>query len=135
MIPGLRKHTRGEWTVRLSKEDHYFPETATEAEANQWYDGLVARWLAGGRKPLGTPRARKAGVLTVRTLVERYRAHVEVYYVKERERGRKELTSFGRRTMIAVTALDRLYGDLPVDQFTRVEFKTVRGVWEQGVNR
>lgn len=135
MIPGLRKHSRGQWTVELSKEHHYFPKTATEAEARQWYDGLVARWLAGGRKPLGTPRARKTGVLTVRTLTERYLDHARVYYLKERGRGRKEATSSLRRVKLAIEALVRLYGDTAAEDFTRAEFKTVRGVWETSVNR
>lgn len=134
MIPGLRRHTRGGWTVRLSGEDHYFPEAATEAEARRWYDGMVARWLAGGRKPLGTPRGRKDGVLTVRGLVERYREHADIYYLKERERGRRERTSAWRRAVGAAERLERTFGDMAAADFTRAEFKAVRNTWTAGTN-
>jgi integrase len=124
-IPILRRHTLGQGVVSLSSQDHYCgrwgdsdePSVACRAS----YDELIARWLAGGRKPL---RRAVVGGLLVRDLAERYEGHCRVYYRKA-----KKLTAAGRRAIRAMGVLGRLYGSKLLAEFDRQDFVLVRNHW------
>lgn len=82
--PRLRRHVRGSAFVRLSDRDHYLgpwpdpagpPPPAVQAK----YHELVARWVAGGRKPLARA-GETAGPVLVKDLIARFVEHLRADY-------------------------------------------------------
>jgi integrase len=127
-IPRLRPHRTGGSVVSLAGEDHYCGPYGS-AEAATRYDELVARWLAGGRRPLGPMprRRRRRGEATISDLVAGYREHAATYYRKAAEGGGTRPTS--RYVRVALDDLDRLAGGAAVLAFTRDDLLALRGYW------
>jgi integrase len=126
-IPSLRLHkSSGLAVVTLNGRDHYLgPHDAPDVQDR--YNALVARWIAGGRRPLGETDATQPDgtpALTVEQMAGRYLAHVETAY---RKRGK--LTTYGVRVKRVLAALVRMYGPLPAAKFGRKEFASLRNLW------
>lgn len=82
--PRLRRHVRGHGTVRLSRQDHYLgpwpdPTSPAPPAVQAKYHELVARWVAGGRKPLARAGEKDRPVL-VNDLVARFVEHLRADY-------------------------------------------------------
>ena len=83
---------RGRGVVRLNGHDHYccrsgeWPADQKEppAAARAEYDALIARWLAGGRKPLHQPAVvapvEEKPKVSVAEVLLAYLEHAQVYY-------------------------------------------------------
>ncbi len=109
----LHKAT-GQAVVRLNGRDHYLGKFGTE-ESRQKYDGLIAEWLANGRK-LAEPESR----LLVGQLIERFLSYAQTYYKKRH--GSSGYTN-ARDSMKPVFSL---YSHLPADLFGVMQLKAVR---------
>jgi integrase len=112
-IPKLRPRKGGGSVVTLNGRDHYCGPWGSAA-ARAKYDGLIRRWLDGGRRPLPTPR-RPASGPTVADVCRRFRAYAAGYY--------------GPNAKVmnpAVDGVERRAGTLPAADFGPAELRAVR---------
>jgi len=108
----------GQAVVCLSGRDHYLGKHGSR-ESHRLYERLIAEWLAnGGRHGRD---GHQAGDLIVNQLLAAYWRWAENYYVKN-GRSSRELQG----VEYAIKPLVKLYGTLPVNQFSPSKLKTVR---------
>jgi integrase len=124
---------RGRGVVRLNGHDHYCcrsgewpadqkePPAAIRAE----YDALIARWLAGGRKPLHQPAVvtpvEKPKVSVAEVLLA-YLEHAQVYYRRPDGSPTPEV----KEIRLSLRPLRELFGLSPAEDFGPVALDTLR---------
>ena len=119
-IPALCLHRpSGQGYVKLSGRCFYCGPFGTPASRAE-YDRVVAVWLAAGRR-VGTAKAPSD--MTVSELAERYWTFAEGYYRKN-----GQPTSEMHCLRSALRPLRKLYGSLPINDFTPAMLKAVREV-------
>jgi integrase len=118
-VPTLRHHrASGRAVVTLSGRDHYCGAWGTP-EAETVYRGLVAEWLARGRRP-----APAAGEYRVRDLAREYGEHCLGRY---RKRGRP--TRFATQVGAVMRDLVAMYGDVPAADLGPLRLRALRHRW------
>lgn len=118
-VPGRRLHkASGLAVVTLNGHDHYLGDYADPASKRK-YDEMIARWLAGGRRPLHRPRGD--GWPTVGEVAAAYVEWARAYYLK-----RGEVTRYGLRVVLAMTRLAGVYGSVSAADFGGRELETFR---------
>ncbi len=126
-VPKYRYH-RGskQAVVTLNGREFYLGPHGTKASRIE-YDRLISEWLVQGRHSLVDCVDR----LTIAEAINRYRAHVEHYYVKN-----GKPTSEQTCIRLAVAYARQLYGNTPADEFSPIAFKAVRQqMLEAGLSR
>jgi len=96
--------------VNLSGRRFYLGKAGTDG-IEEAYNRLLARWKAGGRRPLVD-----ASDVTVTEVSARFLAHAEVYY------SRRELKNWPP----VLRAVKRLFGGTPAGQFDALALRAVR---------
>lgn len=136
-VPKLTRHKhRSLGVVRLSGQDHYpgpwpDPDGPPPAETEAEYGRLIARWLAGGRRPLRGPSVRDlppADGLTVLDLGLAYLAHARTYY--RRKDG--SATSEAQNVTYPVRALFHAHAALAACDFRPAHLKAARDLIVSG---
>jgi len=116
--PSYRQHkASGQAMVTLNGRDFYLGQYDTKASRSE-YDRLIGEWLANGRQP---PIADEISSITVVELINAYRKHARIYYVKN-GRPTKEQANI----LLAMKPLKRLYGRTPAVEFGPLALKAVR---------
>jgi len=116
--PSYRQHkASGQAMVTLGGRDFYLGQYDTKASRSE-YDWLIGEWLANGRQ---LPIADEISSITVVELINAYRKHIRVYYVKNGRPSREQAN-----ILLAMKPLKRLYGRTPAVEFGPLALKTVR---------
>jgi len=127
-VPKYCRHSSGQARVCINGKFYYLGKFGS-AESNRKYERLIAQYLATGH--VGGDND-----LTVTELISRYWQHVKGYYRKA-----GEPTSEVERMKVALRYLRRLYGTVPVSDFTPLDLKAVRqsfidsGICRSSVNK
>ena len=112
--PKYSLHTAtGQAKVRIDGKDHYLGPYGSE-ESKKLYDELIARWLCAGRKPDSVN-------VTLNRLSVLYIEFAESYYRKD-----GKVTSEVASIRSALKMLIKLFGRLPVNDFSPIKLKKVR---------
>jgi integrase len=125
--PSLRRHRpSGLAVVTLDGKDHYLgPWPAGEkrppSPTQVAYDRLVAEWLANGRH-LPAAAAEEEALLSVNELILAFWRHAEQHYRHEDGTPTSELADY----RLSLRPLRKLYGTLPVAEFSPLKLKAVR---------
>lgn len=109
-IPQPTRHTKGQAVVRLNGQDIYLGEHGSAA-AKAKYEGIVAEWLANGRR---LPQAKRS----VNEIVLAYVQHGKEYYAASPMEIEK--------IRIALRPLKELFGRTPAHAFGPLKLKAVR---------
>ncbi|HEX4145890.1 MAG TPA: site-specific integrase [Pirellulales bacterium] len=116
-VPSYRKHrASGQAIVVIAGRCHYLGPHGTVASRAE-YDRLIAEWIANGRQLSVAPDLG----LTIAELMQRYRQHVQQYYVKN---GRA--TSEQHDIASAMRFVRTLYAEKRVGEFGPLSLKAVR---------
>ena len=116
-VPAYRKHrASGRAIVVIAGRCHYLGPHGTVASRVE-YDRLIAEWIANGRQLAVAPDLG----LTIAELMQRYRQHVQQYYLKN---GRP--TSEQHDIASAMRFVRLLYADKRVGEFGPLSLKAVR---------
>lgn len=122
-VPGLRRHVRGYGVVRLNKIDHPlgpWPDPAGPAPpgVTAAYHEAIARWLAGGKKPLARAGREPEKPLLVKDLCGRFLEFAKGEYPA----GSKEPENY----RLAFAPLEALFGLTPAAGFDAPKLELVR---------
>lgn len=114
--PSYRLYKRtGQAVTTIDGKDFYLGTYGTKA-SRAAYDRLIAEWLAHGRR-----LAKPGEVAAVSQLILAYVKHSRTYYRKD-----GAPTPEVAKISNVCRTVKRLYGRLPVDEFTPSKFKAVR---------
>jgi integrase len=145
-VPSLRRHGPSrQAVVTLSGRDHYlgpWPDGLPDppAEAQAAYDRLIARWLAGQRRPLPASRECRrrslAGAdldgpdadLTVSELILRFLEHAEGYYCTAAGQQTAEVDNY----RYSLRPLNHAFGAGAARKFRPRRLKAVRQLMVEG---
>jgi len=137
-VPGMLKHSSGQARVVLSGQVFYLGREGTAGAATR-YAELVARWEAGGRKPLAPAPNVEQALLTVRELCSRYTS-----FLDSTSRYAKNGVPTSQRAIVQI-AIDEFcerFGDLRLLGLTETHVVQHRDILEgrkrltrRGINR
>lgn len=109
-IPQPTRHTKGQAVVRLNGQDIYLGEHGSAA-AKAKYEGVIAEWLANGRR---LPQAKR----TINEIVLAYVQHAQEYYAESPQEIKK--------IRLSLRTLKELFGRTPAHEFGPLKLKAVR---------
>jgi integrase len=134
-LPTLtHQKARARGVVRLNGHDHYvcrsgeWPADQKEppAAARAEYDALIARWLAGGRKPLHQPAVvapvEEKPKVSVAEVLLAYLEHAQVYYRHPDGRPTTEV----KEIRLSLRPLRELFALSPADAFDSLALESLR---------
>lgn len=119
-IPKLRHHKpSNRAVVTLGGTDHYCGpwdkrRDKPTARAQDAYDGLIAEWLASGRRPADRD-------IALNELMLRYLEHVDGYYLKD-----GKPTKEPECMRLSLRPVRLLFGTSPAEEFSPLKLKAVR---------
>ncbi|HQY88263.1 MAG TPA: site-specific integrase [Tepidisphaeraceae bacterium] len=129
-IPTYRNHkSSGQAVVTLNYKDHLLGKFGSPESRVKYHD-LIARWLAGGRRPLSPAallpddptRPQSPHLLTIGGLLAAYLRHAEHYYRKPCGRDTGEVD----RTKRYTGPLLEIFGDSLASEFGPTKLKIVQ---------
>lgn len=114
-VPAYRKHAKGQAIVVLNYKTHYLGAYGSKA-SRMLYDRLIAEWLASDRRP----KSEESQSLTLSEVVLAYWKHCKRHY--RMPNGKPSSTQDNIKYLLK--PLRKLYGDISVDDFGPLAFKT-----------